>query len=232
MLAGDILLQNVKAPSRHQWVMLNSLTLLWKGLPPPFHCYRRLDRGKISRLPEAMHWLSIRDQIKLWHFLALSSVLWKFCLLKKLLKEKLKHIVPTLNTPPTLRSPIPLLLNAALPAPACRNLSVCGSVSSSSFSGQIFRMSTRVHCRPSLIIWANTQLEIFFSKRQGLHMSGSIDIFLNQAETRTATLNVVLENAAFCFHLGLLFLRNNLRKGRQWKTAGFVLRKEHVKQQH
>lgn len=122
MLPGDILLQNVKAPSRHQWVMLNSLTLLWKGLPPPFHCYRRLDRGKISRLPEAMHWLSIRDQIKLWHFLALSSVLWKFCLLKKLLKEKLKHIVPTLNTPPTLCSPIPLLLNAALPAPACRNL--------------------------------------------------------------------------------------------------------------
>lgn len=45
--------------------MLNSLTLLWKVLSPLFHWCRRLDRGKISHLPEAMHWLSIRDQIKL-----------------------------------------------------------------------------------------------------------------------------------------------------------------------
>lgn len=179
-----------------------------------------------------MHWLSIRDQIKLWHVLALSSVLWKFCLLKKLLKEKIKHIVPTLNMPPALCSPIPLLLNATLSAPACRNLSVRGSVSSSSFPAQLFDMSSSVHCRPALVMWANTQLEIFFSKRQELNMSWSIDIFLNKAEMCTATLNVVLKNAAFCFHSGLLFLRNNLRKGRQWKTAGFVLRKDRVNRQH
>lgn len=59
-------------------------------------------------------------------------------------------------------------------------------------------------------------------------MSRSVEIFLNQAETCMATLNVVLENAAFCFHSALL-LRNNMRKGRQWKKARFVLRKEHVK---
>lgn len=101
--------------------MLNSLTLLWKVLSPLFHWCRRLDREKISHLPEGIHWLSIRDQIKPWHFLVLSSLLWRFCLLKKMLRKELKHIVLTLNMPPTVLSH-PSAINTAMSAPACRFL--------------------------------------------------------------------------------------------------------------
>jgi len=59
-------------------------------------------------------------------------------------------------------------------------------------------------------------------------MSRSIKTFLNQAEKCMGILNVVLENAAFCFHSALLLLENNTRKGRQWKKARLLLQKERV----
>lgn len=119
-------------------------------------------------------------------------MLWKFCLLEKLVKEKLKHIIPTLNMPPTLCSPIPLLLNATLAAPADISVSMRTNLPPppqlSSFPC--------VHWHPDHLYMGQHSTGGLFWKRQELNVSRSVEIFLNQAQTCTATPNVVLENAA------------------------------------
>lgn len=174
-------------------------TLMWKVLLPLFHWCRHLDREKISHLPEGMQWLSIRDQIKPWHFLVLSSLLWRFCLLKKMLKEELKHIVPALNMPPTVLSH-PFALNTAMSAPACRSL--CWWQHTSSFPAQLYPMSTSTQCHPahvpSHIQVGQNPARGLLSESQKLNMSGSV--FLNQSKMHTSTLSVGFENAAFSFH--------------------------------
>lgn len=211
--------------------MLNSLTLLWKALLTLFHWCRRLDREKISHLPEGMRWLSIRDQIKPWHYLALSSMLQRFCLLKKLLKEELKHIVPTLNMPPTHPSvfkyshvstiiQISLSMKTHLPSPLSFHLI------SLTYPLACIAIHLVIHLT---FMWAKTQPEVF--SQEGNSWTCRMGIFLNQAKTCMSILNMVSENVTFSFHSALL--RNNTTKGRQRKKKiRFVLQKEHVKWQY